>query len=65
MQLLLIVTNNNVSAVFTRGQVPRFEGLNEESITLPSPPHDNEDVDHNVEESPPRRGEKNEAISSH
>ena len=30
--------NNNLSAVFTPRQAPRFEGLNGESITLPRLP---------------------------
>ena len=30
--------NNNVSAFFTPRQAPRFEGLNEERITLCQPP---------------------------
>ena len=36
--------SSNMSAVFTPGQAPRFEGLNGEPIVLPPPsPEDNDD----------------------
>mmetsp|Transcript_65627 Transcript_65627/g.133507 ORF Transcript_65627/g.133507 Transcript_65627/m.133507 type:complete len:88 (+) Transcript_65627:474-737(+) len=48
--------SSNMSAVFTPGQAPRFEGLNGEPITLPPPPpedNDNEDLDEG--QSPPQK----------
>ena len=48
--------NNNLSAVFTPRQAPRFEGLNGEPITLPPPPpEDNDDEDLDEGQSPPQK----------
>ena len=44
-----------MSAVFTRRQAPRFEGLNGDPITLLSPPEDNNNEEIEGEKSPPQK----------
>ena len=47
-------STNNVSAVFTPGQAPRFEGSNGESIVLPPPPPEEEEADEEEVIKPPK-----------